>query len=66
MLVKMNIGKYKGEIRDIEPKSALGLIARGEASHPVYEQQPVISNDSPLAVAQPLADASKASRRGRR
>jgi hypothetical protein len=74
MLVTMKIGKYAGEVMDIEPDSARQLIADGRASVPTYGEPETGSGrtdqqnaeKSLRAGAEPVSTPVKSSNRGKR
>jgi hypothetical protein len=64
MEVRLNIGRYAGDIRDVEPEAARALIAAGNATDPRFEAtEPELvlagADELPVTPAKPKKKGSR-------
>jgi hypothetical protein len=63
VLIRMKIGAYAGEVRDVAVPAARFLLASGGAVLPEEESAEVAQDFSPVQTVQPAAKQSRGRRR---
>ncbi len=62
MFIRMNVGRYAGEIRDVQNEAARMLLEKGAAEDPYALKDPVAAGQSEIPFA-PVDEGRKTSRK---
>ncbi|MHB8303351.1 MAG: hypothetical protein ACYDC6_11020 [Acidobacteriaceae bacterium] len=62
MFIRMKVGRYAGEIRDVQNEAARMLLAKGAAEDPYAQKKLVMAGQSEIPFA-PVAEGTKTSKK---